>query len=269
MPIHCPIVTKRISQAEFKALASEVVGHVIDIHNVFGRFFDELIYKKELADRMGGVMLEVEIVVTHGSFSKSYFVDVLVNSSGVFEFKAADVIHARHRGQTLNYLLLLDLAHGKIINVRPESIGQEFVNCPARLADLKNPVIVDARWNAGIAGADRLREVLMELIADWGAGLEIGLYEEALSHFLGGEDKVLLPVPVFGKKGHLGDQRMRLVAPDVAFKITGLQERLDKFEEEARKLLKHTALSAIHWINITQTTVHCTTLTPHMVKDGG
>jgi len=260
MPIHCPIVTKRISQAEFKLLASEVVGHVIDIHNEFGRFFDELIYKKELADRMSGVMLEVEVVVTHGSFSKSYFVDVLVNSSGLFEFKAADTIHTRHRGQTLNYLLLLDLAHGKVINVRPESIGQEFVNCPARLCELKNPIIMDHRWNAPMADASRLRDIVGALIADWGAGLEIALYEEAITHFLGGEDKVLLPMPVFGNKGHLADQRMRLVSPDVAFKITGLQERLDNFEDEARKLLKHTALKAIHWINITQSTVHYTTL---------
>jgi GxxExxY protein len=261
MPIHCPVITQRITQAEFKIISSEVVGHAIDIHNEFGRFFDELIYKKELADRMSGVALEVEIVVIHGTFSKSYFVDVLVNNSGLFEFKASDLIHARHRGQTLNYLLLLDLAHGKIINMRPESVGQEFVNCPARLAELKHPVIMDECWNTQIPGSDFLRDTLMPVVADWGAGLESALYEEAITSFLGGEDKVHLPVPVIGRKGHLADQRMRLVAPGVAFKITGLLGGLSHYEDHARRLLQHSALSAIHWINVTQTTIHFTTLT--------
>ena len=39
-------------QNDFKLLASEVMRQVFDIHNEFGRFFDELVYKKELADLM-------------------------------------------------------------------------------------------------------------------------------------------------------------------------------------------------------------------------
>ncbi len=260
MPIRCPITTNRISQEQFKHLSSEVMDHVFAIHNEFSRFFDEIVYKKELSDRMSGVVLELEIIVTHGTFSKTYYVDVLINSSGLFEFKATDAIHPRHRGQTLNYLLLLDLAHGKVINMRPESVGHEFVNCPARLGDLKNPRVQDARWNPQVAGAEALRDTLMPLIADSGAGLETGLYEEAITHFLGGEDKVLMPVPVMSTKGYLADQRMRLVAPGVAFKVTALQERLDDFERQAIRLLRHTNLNAIHWINITQTSVRFTTL---------
>jgi GxxExxY protein len=261
MPIHCPVVTNRISQDDFKLLASEVMGHVFDIHHDFGRFFDEIVYKKELADRMSGVVLELEIIVTHGTFSKTYYVDVLINCSGLFEFKAADTLHPRHRGQALNYLLLLDLAHAKVINMRPESVGHEFVNCPNRLADLRNPQVLDRRLLAHVPGASAVRDILMPLIADWGAGLELSLYEEALTHFLDGEDKVLVPVPVMGNKGHLADQRMRLAAPNVAFKFTALQDRLDDFERQARRLLQHTTLQAIHWINITQTTLQFVTLT--------
>ena len=128
--------SNRITQVEFKRLAHEVMQHVFAIHNEFGRFFDEQIYKKELACRMNGVELELAVTVAYGTFSKTYYVDVLVNSSGLFEFKATDAIHPRHRGQTLNYLLLLDLGHGKVINVRPEVVGHEFVNCPNRLVDL-------------------------------------------------------------------------------------------------------------------------------------
>lgn len=260
MPIHCPIITNRISQEQFKLLSREVINHVFAIHNDFGRFFDEIVYKKELADRMSGVVLELEVIVTHGTFAKIYYVDVLINNSGLFEFKAADAIHPRQRGQTLNYLLLLDLAHGKVINMRPESVGHEFVNCPARLVNLKTPRIEDTGWNRQVAGADALRDTLMPLIADWGAGLETALYEAAITHFLGGEDKVLMSVPVRGPKGHLADQRMRLAAPGAAFKVTALQDRLDDFERQAIRLLRHTNLAAIHWINITQTSIRFTTL---------
>jgi hypothetical protein len=39
-----------------------------------------------------------------------------------------------------------------------------------------------------------------------------------------------------------------------------LQDRLDDFERQAIRLLRHTNLKAIQWINITQTSVRFTTL---------
>jgi GxxExxY protein len=266
MPIHHSIATTRISQDDFKDLASEVMRHVFDIHNEFGRLFDELIYKRELAARLPGVVLEAPVTVAHGGFSKTYSLDVLVHGRGLFEFKAADAIHPRHRGQTLNYLLLFDLAHGKIINVRTERVEHEFVNCPRRLAELRNPQVSDPAWNPRINGAAAFRDTLMALIGDWGAGLEIPLYDAALTHFLGGEQAVLQTVPVFGQTGHLADQRMRLAAPDVAFKITAIRDdsdlstRLQAFEMQSRKLFQHTSLQAIHWANITHHQITFTTL---------
>lgn len=260
MPIHSSITTCRISQNEFKELASEVMRHVFDLRNEFGRFFDEGVYKRELATRMPDVELESAITLTYAGFSKTYFVDVLVNSSGLFEFKAADKIHSRHRGQTLNYLLLLDLAHGKVINVRPEYVEHEFVNCPSRLIDLRSPEIFDHEWDSRVAGADLFRQILMSLIADWGAGLETNLYEEALTYFLGGESNVVVPISVMGKSGFLMKQRMRIVAPSVAFKITALQERFNEFVTHARKLIAHTTLEAMLWANITQKSIKFTTI---------
>ncbi len=260
MPIDCSITTCRISQNEFKELAKEVMRHVFDIHNEFGRFFDEGVYKRELAGLMPDIKLESAITLTNGNFSKTYFDDVLVNNSGLFEFKAADKIHSRHRGQTLNYLLLLDLAHGKVINVRPESVEHEFVNCPSRLNDLRNPEIFDQEWDRRIAGTDLFRQILMSLITDWGAGLETNLYEEALTHFLGGKSNVVVPISVRGRNGFLMNQRMRMAAPNVTFKITALQERLNDFASHASKLISHTPLEAMLWANITQRSISFTTI---------
>lgn len=260
MPILRSTVTQRISQEEFKSLANHVMNHVFAVRNEFGGFFEEMIYKKELAQRIDGVTLEVPTTLTHGSFSKTYFSDMLVNSSGLFEFKLADALHPRHRGQTLNYLLLHELAHGKVINLRPDSVEHEFVNCPELLSDLKEPNIIANRWNRQVPGADTFRDLIMSLIADWGAGLDTALYEDAITHLLGGELAVVQAVPVIGKYGEVGQQRMRLIAPDVAFKITGLLDRLGDFEGHARKVIQHTTLQAVHWVNITQKTLTFTTL---------
>jgi GxxExxY protein len=260
MPVVRQIQTTRPSQDEFGAIAYEVMAHVHDIHNEFGRFFDERVYKRELADRMTGLELELPVTVSHGSFSKTYLLDVLARRCGLFEFKAAEAIVSRHRSQAFNYLLLFDLPHGKIINVRPERVTSEFVNCHQRLEDLRNPVITDTAFDSTVPGAEFFRDMLTALVRDWGAGLEIGLFDEALAHFLGGEEKVFQAVPVIGSKGHLHDQRMRMLAPDVAFKLTAFPERLEAFEIHARKLLQHTTLKAIHWANITYQHVTFTTI---------
>ncbi len=104
------------------------MGQVFQIHNDFGRYFDERIYKRELARRFPGVELEFPITISHGTFSKTYFLDALIASGGPFEFKAVELLAQRHRGQLYNYLLMLDLAHGKLANLRSESVEHEFVN---------------------------------------------------------------------------------------------------------------------------------------------
>ena len=71
---------------------------------------------------------------------------------------------------------------------------------------------------------------------------------------------MLQPVPVIGSRGHITDQRMRVIAPNVAFKITAFEGRLEAFEVHAKRLIEHTTLKAVHWANITQTTVTYTTI---------
>ncbi len=262
MPIVPSINTSRLSQKDFGALAYEVMDHVFAIHNDFGRFFDEKIYKKELAARMKGVQLEVFVDVVHGTFSKRYFADVIVGDGGLFEFKAADAIHPKHRGQTIHYLLLFDLAHGKIINVRTDEVKHEFVNCHSRLADLRNPIITDKTWDRTTPGAESFRDMLTALIRDLGTGLDLALYEEALEHFFGAIQPLLTSVPVFGEGGHLADQRMRLVTPESAFKLTALSDPPDNLHAHARKLLRHTPLKAIHWANLTHDQITLTSIHP-------
>jgi GxxExxY protein len=109
MPVASRIPFCRLSQTEFGDIAYEVMRHVFAIHNEIGRFFDEKIYKQELAQRMAGVRLEEPIEVTFGSFRRLYFLDALVADGAVFEFKSVESLAGRHRTQLLNYLLLKEV----------------------------------------------------------------------------------------------------------------------------------------------------------------
>lgn len=250
MPVICSRPTHRISQKEFGSIAYEVMTHVFDIHDEFGRFFDERVYKQELAARVPGISLEVALTLVFEDFSKTLFLDALVRESALFEFKTADAIHSRHRGQTVNYLLLADLEHAKIVNLRPERVEHEFVNCTYRLADLRDPKITENDWEAGMPQATRFRDLVVAVVRDWGMGLDLTAYEEAVSHCLGGDSTFVSPVSVFGRFGHVGEQRLRLLNPETAFKLTALAPG-NSFTVHARRLLQHTPLTSVYWANIT------------------
>ena len=79
--------------------------------------------------------LEEPIDIAFDSFHKRYFIDVIAGDGGLFEFKAVESVSGRHRAQLLHYLLLCDVAHGKLINVRPEDVQHEFVNSRWTFAD--------------------------------------------------------------------------------------------------------------------------------------
>ncbi len=263
MPIVPSIETTPLSQSGFGKLAFEVMRHVFEIHDEYGRFFDEIIYKRELARRMAGLELEAAVDVIHQTFQKTYYADVIANGSGLFEFKAAEAIHPRHRAQTTHYLLLFGFHHGKIINMRSESVEHEFVNVRASLGELRNPRYRDCSRLVGSSSGRDWRSICVELIQDWGTGLDLALYEEAVTHLLGGEANVLFPIPVTGTDGELGTQKMRLVSPGSAFKLTGFppgSPALARFQTHTQRLLKHTPLDSIEWINIHQTEVAFTTL---------
>ncbi|MCI0360991.1 MAG: GxxExxY protein [Planctomycetaceae bacterium] len=235
------------------------MAKVFEIRNEFGRFFDERIYKQELAHRIPNLKLEYPITISHEAFSTTYYLDGLIGS-GAFEFKTAQSLTSRHRGQLYNYLLMLDLAHGKLVNLRPESVEHEFVNATLRPADRHAFEVATDRWDRTLARAGYFMESLTGLLHDWGTGLDLRLYEAALTHFLGGETAVVRDMPVQSHGRNLGLQTMRLAEDDVAFRLTALETDLERFETHALKVLRHVELRAILWVNIGLRQVTFTTL---------
>ena len=53
----------------------------------------------------------------------------------------------RHRAQLLNYLLLTDTQHGKLVNLRRERIQHEFVNTTLTRADRNTFSVNDRDWH--------------------------------------------------------------------------------------------------------------------------
>ena len=86
-----------------------------------------------------------------------------------------------------------------------------------------------------------------------GTGLEISLYTMAATHFLGGEAVVMRDVDTFLDSQRIGRQKMQLVSPDTAFVITQIapEDDLSRFEDHCRRLLNHTVLRHMQWINVT------------------
>lgn len=251
MPIVVNAEIRRPSQDEFGATSYDVMHHLFAIHNEFGRFLREEIYKRELAARRSGLQLEVPIEVSFGNFAKRYEMDVLADHAAVFELKAVEALAPIHEAQLLNYLLLAELPHGKLVNMRPDVIEHRFVNTSLRLADRRQFTVIDDEVDA-IPELRRIKDLFLELIRDWGTGLELSLYTEAMTELLGGEERVIQEIEILSGSRVTGTQKVHLALSDTLFKITSSDEQSrHRFAEHARRFLKHTRLQRLLWINVT------------------
>ena len=83
----------------------------------------------------------------------------------------------------------------------------------------------------------------------------------ALIHFFGGPGRVIQEIPVIRDGHQLTTQRVHLLDPATAFKLTALGTGLNTVEEHLRRFLHHTKLNAIQWVNLHEHDVTFTTLT--------
>ena len=191
MPVTVHAETRRMDQDEFGQVAYEVMNCVFGLHNALGRFFHEDIYRDEILRRFPGTRKEVQIEVCFRDFRKDYFMDLLVNAGAVFELKAVQALTERHRSQLMNYLLLAELPHGKLVNLGAELVEHEFVNALLTRQQRTAFEVRNAEWQEPEAQEVHVEELVTNMLRDWGTGLDVHLYEEALTHFLGGEARVL------------------------------------------------------------------------------
>ena len=213
-----------LAQDEFHAIDKKVMRSAFDIHNSMGRFFDERIYQNELESLCRGDGLEVEseleIVVCHEDFSKHYYIDLLVEHGCVYEIKTTEAIHPSHTKQLINYLLLIALNHGKIINFRTPSVEYEFVSSTLNEKERHDWEFDDREWISVNPESVKLKDIVYELLRDWGCFLDIDLFKEAVVHFLGGYENVVKSVDIIKENRQIGKQKFCLLDDSTTFHLS-------------------------------------------------
>ncbi len=265
MPIHCPVTMTSLTADEFEELDYRVMGHAYASQNELGRLCDECAYQADLkarllADGFHSVLTEIPVTVTHRDFSKKYFLDLAADHA-FYELKADAALVGEHEAQLLNYMFLLGIQRGKLLNFRAAKVQGKIIATSLTQDRRRRFVPVTKRWKDLTPACAKLRQTLCELLMDWGAFLEIGLYQEALVHFLGGAASVEHRVNLRRNEIDLGAQRMLVHAPGVAFRLTAVTEDQHHVESHLHRLLALTELRAIQWINLNHAQIEFTTLT--------
>jgi len=265
MPISCPLDIRPLTAEEFGELDYRIMGHAFASQNLLGRLCDEQVYQRDLrarllADGFARVHIEVPVRVCYADFAKDYFLD-LVADDAVYELKTVAALAGEHQGQLLNYLFLLGIPRGKLINFRPAKVQGRIHATGLTSADRGRYQVDSSRWQDLSESCGTLRRMMGELLADWGAFLDFELYQQALCHFCGGESKVIQRVPLARDGIFLGTQRFHAHSAGVAFRVTALTRQLDAMETHLRRLLALSELRALQWINLNHANIQLVTIT--------
>jgi GxxExxY protein len=264
MPIHCPVSIRCLDADEFEALDYRVMGHTYASQNDLGRLCDESVYQADLrarllADGFASVHSELPVTVIHRDFSNNYYLD-LVADDALYELKADKALSTEHDTQLLNYIFLLGLRRGKLLNFRPSRVHGKIVATSLSPEERRRVIPITERWRNLTPACETLQRTMCELLLDWGAFLDTALYQEALVHFFGGADKVEQRVLLARSGVALGAQRLLLHAPGITFRLTALKESQELLESHLERLLALTGLRAFQWINLNHTQIEFTTV---------
>lgn len=236
------------------------MGVVYRLQDELGRFFVERVYKQALLASLPDVQAEVPIDLVWRDFKVTRFLDILVGGGAAFEFKTVEKLTNAHHAQLLNYLMLLDLAHGKLANLRSSRVEEAFVNTSLRFPDRIQFEVDSSRYQTGDPAACLFRDSLLDLLQDWGAGLELALYLEAMTHVFGGTALVERQIDVVWKSQTVAQQPLRFASDDYAFHVTAMDTVSPESETQAQRLLDHTRLKNFLWANVSRKRITFTLL---------
>lgn len=264
MPIRPKHPIGKPTEQEFHKLDYTIMRLAFDAHNQLGRFYDEKIYQNALLDacHRNGIEAETEFEVelTHQGFSKSFFIDLLLNGSSVYELKTLKAIGDPQRIQTLDYLFMTDTNHGKIINFRPPSVEHEFVSTSLSNHARHSFKTYETDWHEHSENAAQLKPMLSALLNDWGAFLNTATYQEAICHLLGKGNDMVQPVEIKSGNTTLGYQNTPLLSQMEAFCLSSVVKDVSTYKAHLLRFLSHTQLQFLYWINFNRFKIQFTTL---------
>jgi GxxExxY protein len=213
MPIHCPLIIRPIADGAFAEIDRLVMACAYASQNVLGRLCDERVYENDLAARLrakgiADVQTQAPVTVTHGDFSKTYRLDLVVKQM-VYELKAVANLTPEHDAQAIHYAALLAINRVKLLNFRSANVVGRLIGAPFGRLDRTEVTCVEAGWRPLSDRCEGLKQWMRALLADWGAYLEGRLYEEGLVHFHGGEEACICRTPLVRDGIELGTHRVQ------------------------------------------------------------
>ena len=116
--------------------------------------------------------------------------------------------------------------------------------------------VITQNWK----GDTVVQQAIVELIRDFGVGLELPLYHQAIVHLLGGEGIVTHQLPLFRDGIELGSQRFHLMDEHSAFRVTAYEGPSHNRARDLARLVKFSPLRQMHWVNISRSEVLFTSL---------
>jgi GxxExxY protein len=243
------------SEEEFHALAYRVMGIIFEVRNELGRLMEESVYQQSIRRRCEAAGIvparrEVEIRVSHGSFQKSYFMDLLIACGVMVETKTVAALGDAHHAQALQYLMLAGMHHGLLVNLSQEEVKKRFVSTSIDVVERRRVRVIDSEWKSLNDSSERLRNVFLEILADWGAFLQTSLYREAIIHIFGGPSVALQRIPIYDGNAELGNHQVCLIAEDTALALTAVKDDTTRLHVHLQRFLEHTKLTCIQWINM-------------------
>jgi GxxExxY protein len=117
----------------YKQESYNIIGSCMDVYNVLGKGFLEIVYKDALAYEFGKKKIpferEKEYLINYKDVTlpHSYFADFIVYDKIIIELKSKSSIAEEHVAQTLNYLAVSKLKLAIIINFGESSLKYKRV----------------------------------------------------------------------------------------------------------------------------------------------
>jgi GxxExxY protein len=263
MPIHPTLHLRSIADSEFTVVDKAVMDCAYAAHNKFGRLFDERVYENDVAARLRALGFEVHtqvpLLVEHGSFRKTYYLDLVVNHM-LYELKTVAALSLEHESQALNYAILQDIRLVKLLNFGEPKVRAKLLQNALETKDRRQASLRRTGLRMLSPNCERLVAHLRELLHDWGTNLSASLYSEGLVHYFGGESHCVKRLDLHDGDTLLGTHRVQLHSEDHAFVVTSLHRYQPAYRSHLDTLLAHTRLKGIQWINLNHSRVEITTI---------
>ena len=152
--------------------------------------------------------------------------------------------------------------YGKLINFGSSSVEHRFITTTLTPQSKHEYRVINTEWMSKNTEwmsknteGEYLKSLFLNLLDNWGLFLDVSLYTQAAVELLGGESKIIDSVRFSAEGTCIGQQKFHMLNSRAAFKISAVNKAVKSYEANIVKLLAHTNLEHIQWINMNRHTV--------------